>query len=72
MMEVERWFHRGRVTVLPCFSSTLLWVVNTMMLILLNQDRTESWLAPSLSLDVVTPPVSIKDRLLPVPPVIVI
>jgi hypothetical protein len=32
------------------------------MIMFLIRDRAESWLAASLRLDVVTPPVSIEDR----------
>jgi hypothetical protein len=32
--------------------------------VFINLDRAESWHAPSMDLDVITPPVSIKDRLL--------
>jgi hypothetical protein len=44
------------------FSSQLLMGCEYHDVNLVNGDRAESWLAPNLSLDVVTPPVLIKDR----------
>jgi hypothetical protein len=48
-------------TSLPC-SSQLLMGCEYQDVNFVNRDRAKSWLAPSLSPDIVTPPMSIKDR----------
>jgi hypothetical protein len=48
-------------TSLPC-SSQLLMGCEYQDVYFVNRDWAESWLVPSLSLDIVTPPMLIKDR----------
>jgi hypothetical protein len=65
-MEVERWFHHLKVTVSPCSSQLYLWVVDTMMLVMLNWDWPGGLATAGLhwewSLNVVPPLVSIENR----------